>query len=107
MRIVRSRFEQERLPQLDEVRGPWLFVDRPGSLTGSSSFEARILFNRFETRVILAGIWVREAWFNEVTWRVGRALCRLLGRHNVTCRGRRDHGDRSSLDPACYGWPRH
>lgn len=48
-----------------------------------------------------AALWVREQWFEQVTYRLGRLLCRLLRSHNVTCRGRTDHDGTEALR-----WPR-
>jgi hypothetical protein len=49
-------------------------------------------------------LWIPE-W---VVRLVGRPLCRLARRHNVTCRGRRDHTvlGVGLVDPDRWGWPR-
>jgi hypothetical protein len=78
MRIVRSRYYAQR----DE---------RDNDLEGASVVVGAVLFNRFETGLIRAALWVREVWFETFTCRAGRVLCRGFRRHNVTCRGRRDH----------------
>jgi hypothetical protein len=96
MRIVRSEYYARR----DE---------RGTDLEGMSVVEGRVLLNRFETALIAAALWARNAWFEAVTYRTGRALCRLARRHNVSCRGRRDHEvvGVGLVDPGRWGyWPR-
>lgn len=48
-------------------------------------------------------LWVPE-W---IVTLVGRSLCRLAHRHNVTCRGRRDHFALGVgvIDLERWGWP--
>lgn len=50
-------------------------------------------------------LWVPE-WFVGL---VGRTLCTALRRHNVACRGRRDHfiPGVGIIDRDRWGWPRH
>lgn len=84
MRIIRVEFEE----QYDR---PYHAGEYEPIRTGDSAVEARIWFNRFETKLILAVLWVRHQWAERITWRLGRLNCRLFRRHNVSCRGRRDH----------------
>lgn len=102
MRIVRSEFEEQ-----------WDRPFHPGEYepyrTGDSALEARIWFNRFETKLILAALWLRNEWFERVTCRLGRLNCRLFRHHNLTCRGRRDHFvlGVGLIDPGRWdNWPR-
>lgn len=57
----------------------------------TTAVEVRVVLNRFEAKVLHAALAVREWWFETVTYRLGRLLCRRLRRHNLTCRGRQDH----------------
>lgn len=64
----------------------------PGEVT--TAVEVRVVLNRFETWVLDSACSVRNWWSEQVIWRLGRLNCRLFRRHNLTCRGRRDHGGR-------------
>jgi hypothetical protein len=86
MRIVRSRYEHDWSRPV-----PGITIETEPVRTGYSSIESRILFNPFETKLIDAVLWVRNWWFETVICALGRFLCRYFRRHNVTCRGRRDH----------------
>lgn len=83
MRIVRFQIDQTR-------PDPW--VDRPDA-GPTTAIEARIVLNRVEAWALSAAM----RTLDEVTYRLGRLLCRLLRRHNVTCRGRTDHDGRERL----------
>lgn len=55
--------------------------------------------------VIAVPLWVPE-W---ICGLIGRLLCRAVRRHNVTCRGRRDHcaAGAGLVDPDRWNyWPR-
>lgn len=86
----------------------WANPEGRAERTGESTIETRILFNRFETKLIGAVLWLRNWWFETVTCRLGRVLCRAFRRHNLTCRGRRDHTAAGGLiDPGRWRyWPR-
>jgi hypothetical protein len=102
MRIVRNEFERQ-------WARPFGTDEREPFLTGESALETRIWFNRFETKLILAALWIRNEWFERVTCRLGRLNCRLFRHHNLTCRGRRDHSvlGQGLIDPDRWsGWPR-
>lgn len=85
------------------------FDDHGSPLDGWSVWDGRLVFGPTMTRLIGAVMWVRNAWFEQVSCRIGRVNCRLLRRHNVTCRGRRDHCPLGVglIDPDRWnGWPR-
>ncbi|MFG2056673.1 hypothetical protein ACGFI9_21885 [Micromonospora sp. NPDC048930] len=71
--------------------------------TGYRTLEARILFNRFESRLLRAVLWLLYLWHEHVLFRVGRLGCRLLHRHNISCRGDRGHGP-DHYPGGCNGW---
>lgn len=87
MRIVRFHIDQTR---------PGPYADCPGCRP-TTAIEGRIVLNRFEVWALTAILWARVQWFEQVTYRLGRLLCRLLQRHNITCRGRADHDGRERL----------
>lgn len=87
MKIVRFEIDQTR---------PDRWIDDPDSRP-TVGIEGRIVLNRFEAWLLVAFLWV----YDEVTYRLGRLLCRMLGWHNVTCRGRSDHDGTEALR-----WPR-
>ncbi len=99
MRIVRG-------PNIEPVWARYYLGDEPPGFvshdTGYRTLEVRILFNRFESRVLRAVLWLLYVWHEHVLFRVGRLGCRLLHRHNISCRGRRDH--RSHYPGDCDGW---
>lgn len=56
-----------------------------------AALESRLVFNRFETRLLMGLMWLREQWYERVVWQALRLQCRAFGRHNKSCDGRRDH----------------
>lgn len=98
MRIVRFRIDRTDHPALHaEARGVYCYIPAETS----TAIEGRIVLNRFEVALLDAVLWVRNQWFEQVTYRLGRLLCRAFGWHNVTCRGRVDHDGTETLR-----WPR-
>lgn len=71
--------------------------------------EIHLALGRLGTKLLRSGQSARSWWFETVACHIGRANCRFLRRHNVTCRGRRDHQMQGVgiIDPDRWnGWPR-
>ncbi len=100
MRVGRGRIDCTDYSQIE-----WM-EPAPGAVTTAS--EMRVVLNRFEAKLLHGALAVREWWFETVTYRLGRLLCRYFRRHNVTCRGRRDHTTPSGIVDRgrWHYWPR-
>lgn len=95
MKIVYARIDRTYYPpdHYDGGRGVLCYV--PAETV--TAIEGRILLNRFEASVLDVALAVRDQWHEQVTYRLGRLACRVLRRHNVTCRGRVDHDGTEKL----------
>jgi hypothetical protein len=87
MRIVRRTYGYVWYPHHPH------HLERPEvvNFTGESAIEMRILFNRFETKLIGAALWVLNTWVERVMYPILRQRCRWLGKHGAACRGRTGH----------------
>lgn len=82
MRIVRSTYQHV-------WHLPWPGEPGQAERSGEAVVETRILFNRFETKVIDGVRWlVGYVWAELVVDRVLLWRCRWLGVHGRACRGR-------------------